>query len=193
MNNFEFSPGPNKPDSNGLQMLDTPPAKDRRILKTVVFTIVMLSAVAVAAYTLIYKENDVSSCGISSPDYGGINGTPVLADELGIFEFGFITLAQAELEFPEEVNDAVVEVAATAKASGVRTGIVRLKSDDERFAPIVEQYMIERFPAVIVMGLYSYAVFYHDDISEESLMEAYGQAMSKNIEGISENSAGEEI
>ncbi len=193
MNNFGFPSGPNKPDSKGLKMLDTPPAKDRRGFKTVVFTVVMLLAAAVAAYTLIYKENDASSCGISIPDYGGINGTPVLADELGIFEFAFITLVQAEFDFPEEMNDAVVEVAATAKASGVRTSIVRLKSDDERFAPIVEQYMIERFPAVIVMGLYSYAVFYNDEISEESLMEAYNQTMSVNAEGVPEMPTKEEI
>jgi len=193
MDNSRFSPGGNRPNSNGLQMLDTPTARDRRKLKTIVFTIVMLSAVAVAAYTLIYKEYDAASCGTSSADYGGIYGTPVLADEIGFYEFAIIALAEAGMEFPEEMNDAVVEVGATAKASGNRTIIVWLNPDDERFAPVVEQYMIGRFPAVLVMGFYSYTVIYQDEISEASLMEAYEQAMSDNAENVSEDSAGEEI
>lgn len=177
-----FTPEPNNLNSNNLKLMNSGQVNKSRAAQTIVFVVVMLLAVAVAAYSLYYKESTETSCGTLPVSFEGISGTPALADELLGYEFAIVILKTDETAFTSEMNDAVVEASATAKAGGIRTNILRLNSEHAAFDALVIQYEIEDFPAVLVLGEDSTVVILSNDITEESMMSAYKKVTSKTID-----------
>ncbi len=142
--------------------------------KTIIFTLVMLAAVASGAYSL-YKRNTPPA---TSHCYGVSLKT---IDALGAQAAGkqaiYFFLFDGDKDQSQNLSRVVEKSVKTLSANGKRVAAFTLYRDEEGFNELREKLSINSFPCVVVVGRScSPVVINKDDITENKLAYAFGQA-----------------
>jgi len=146
---------------------------------TLIFTIVLLLAGAVAAYSLFLRKNDAVSSGCCP---GGLSGAAacVAAPTITGFDqrltwtdFSFVVFLRPGDKLPQGVSDALAAASDEIGAKGTRPQTRTLLPEDPAFARAVDQYQITTFPTVLVLGTTSSVVLTLGDVSKDSIMNLY--------------------
>lgn len=147
-----------------------------RAWKTGIFTIVILVAVGISAYSLFWHDpgNNVGGCGFGA---GGcetgcaiLTGIPTLDQQLIGVDFGLVVIP-AETG-SSETSAAIGGVAARLMAASARFRVINLSDDDPTTRKVIDKYALAAFPSVVALGGTNSAVFVGDEITEETLWQA---------------------
>lgn len=149
--------------------------------KIVVFSVVILLAGAVAAYSLIWRSGDNSSgcvpgsaaCAVSC---AGLSAIPGLEQELAGYDFALVVLPSPEEGLPPDIASTVSAANIAINAKGVKARRLTLHPDDSVFATVADQFKIAEFPAVLALGKTSAVVLTQSGIHEDTILNVYNQS-----------------
>lgn len=146
--------------------------------RTIIFTLVLLLASAVAAYSLFLREESTADAGCcpSGTTTAACCPTPATAapaQKLTWTDFSFVVLLRAEDDLPQHVSDVIATTSDEIGAKAIRPQTVTLRPDDPAFEATVSQYQITKFPSVLVLGTNIAVTLTTDDISRDSIMSLY--------------------
>ena len=146
---------------------------------TLIFTVVLLLAGAVAAYSLFLRKDDAVSSGCCPSGSAGTAAcapSPTITgfdQRLTWTEFSFVIFLRPGDELPQGVSDVLAAASDEIGAKETRPQTRTLHPEDPAFAKAVDQYQITTFPAVLVLGTASSAVLTVGDVSKDSIMNLY--------------------
>ncbi|MEE9443116.1 MAG: hypothetical protein V3V99_10680 [candidate division Zixibacteria bacterium] len=144
-----------------------------RKVKNIIFAIVMLTAVALAIYSLGYQEDDTANAGVNQ---GELNKTSFFTDDLLTdSDFLYIVLegAGSAVEKNPEILSLVEDVAESIRKSGVDIITVKTAPGEELFSSAVDNLSIQDLPAVVVAKKGKAPAILTGELSETTLMKAY--------------------
>ena len=147
-----------------------------RILKSVLFFVIVLAAITMAANTIISRNNPSKKnviCGIKIEDIVSLN--KIASDK----DFIFIIISGEKMNRIEKVSAAINNVAGIITKNGLRVGIFTLDKDSEDSRSISKANNISIFPAVLTLGKDRGGVVIQGEITEAKLMEGYKNIMSQ--------------
>ncbi len=163
--------------------------------KAVVFIVVMLAAVAVAAHALMTGPS--ASVGADGKPAGPAGEPTSLAPEsaepgattggeeagldktdeaLAGDESAFVIVRGPDGPLPEEVSAAVAGAQAKIEDKGVEVALLTLSPGDSGYREAVSRFGIDSFPAVVVMMKGCSNVVVMGSITETGLLSAYVEA-----------------
>jgi len=140
--------------------------------KAIVFVIVIIAAVTVAAYSMLTRGTE---SGCSTP-CGNILSVEAWNEKLSGYDFAFVVLLDSGQSLPEELSESVVSASIRIELKNLRTRTLILHPDNSGFAEATKLFNAAEFPAVIALGKANGIVVPHGTYSETELMRAYEQA-----------------
>jgi hypothetical protein len=165
-------------------------APARKGLKTIVFVVIILAAVAVAAYSIV-GNNEASDDPVTAMsmnpaldflttlqvDYG--------KDILGGKEFVYLTLAGAGAAADENkrVKALVDGVAELIRKQGVKVATASAAPGDSIFGRAVDLFDVTKLPAVLAMKNDGNSVLLDENITENNLLKLYLSGCDPNACG----------
>ena len=154
----------------------------RKRWKTVIFTIVVLLAIGVTAYSIFLHDEDnngygSSTAGCAAP-CGIVTTITGLDEKIAGLDFAMVMMLDSEEEIPEGLTESIEAAATRIKSMNKAAGILILRPDDIEFSETVRKFNIDKFPAVLTLGRNCSAVLSQGKITEEALMSEYQKTSS---------------
>ncbi|MFH1700415.1 MAG: hypothetical protein ABIE07_07485 [Candidatus Zixiibacteriota bacterium] len=144
-----------------------------RKAKNIIFSIIMLTAIALAIYSLGYQEREIAN---ASVDPGQVETTSFFTDDLLVdSDFLFLILegAGSALEKNPEISRMVEDVTESIRKSGADIIIAKTAPGEELFSSAVDNLNIPNLPAVVVAKKGKAPAILTGELSETILMKAY--------------------
>ncbi len=153
--------------------------KSHRTIKTMVFIVVMLAAVAVGAYSLFDHQTETGGAdlviGIPIFDALTLQQQDYTGKILDGDQFGFLTLkgAGAALDKNAEVESLTESAAALIRKKGVTVTTTSVAPGDSLFANAVDLFGVSNLPAVLAMNKEGGFVLIAGNITENNLLKTF--------------------
>jgi len=150
--------------------------------KTAIFTVVILLAVAVAAYSLFWRGDEggnASGCvpgsAACAAACGGLPAIAGLEQELAGNDFALLVFPGPGDQLPRAVETTVSIANIAINARGARARRLTLHPDDPVYANAAEQFKVATFPAVLALGKTNSVVLTGSSIHEDTILRIYDQ------------------
>jgi hypothetical protein len=181
----------------------------RSRVKTILFAIVMLAAVAVGAYSIVRRTDSdnqdpgqaVSSTVSAVSAASVLRGlTPASAspanESANDKDVVFAILPCVHEQHVREVSDQVLPVVEKLQSQGKGVATLTIDPDSREYTQLIELFSAKSFPCVIVAGKGCQSSLLSEDITEERLLSAFVLAttpVSSSSCGISKACYGTQI
>ena len=148
-------------------------------LKTVLFSIIVIAAMAVTAYSLFIKEPPAAgTCGPScGPDAvcGDLTNIEPLKPRLDGLQFAYLVINDTNSSGTKLTG--LVDLAVDSlKVLKIKAGSISLNPGDPGYAEAVDYFELDQFPIAIAIGCTVDIIINDDPVTLEGLMKAWQRA-----------------
>jgi hypothetical protein len=148
-------------------------------LKVVLFSIIVIAAMSVTAYSLFVKEPpEVGSCGSScGPDEvcGDLTNIEPLKPRLAGLQFAYLVINDTNGS-DSELAGLVDSAVDSLKVLKVKAGSISLNPDDPGYAEAVDYFELDQFPIAIAIGCTVDIIINDDPVTLTGLLKAWRRA-----------------
>jgi hypothetical protein len=159
---------------------ESPVKSGKKLWKTLVFTAIVLSACAVAAYSLFWNKPTAASpscCSSgSASSAAGINyGTiiPGMDELLTGASFAFIIFPRLHEQLPTHMTAVIDSVKSELSGKDLGFRMLTVNPEDPVYIVAINNFNINEYPAILALGPNCKRVLTASDLSLESLLTIY--------------------
>jgi len=144
--------------------------------KTVVFVLIVLAAVGVAAHSLLTRPSSAPPGGAAAEAQAALAALEGVSAALAEHDFLFVILPDVDDDAAAQAAGHVAAAVASIQAKGVRVGTLTLSREDIEFVDAAEAFAVDTFPAVVALKKGCGRAVVQGEITEASLLRAYAEA-----------------